>query len=68
MMKEDEPDRVARAQSDPLRDRTVLFLGFCELLFRAEGFVGLDSLIRDLVSQIWRDEDGRKGLSTFVHG
>ena len=36
-----EPDGIARAQTDPLRDGTILLLGFGQLLLRAEGFVGL---------------------------
>lgn len=40
--KRDAPDRIPSAQSDPLRNRPVLLLGFGELLLRAEGFVGLD--------------------------
>ncbi len=35
------PDGVTSPQSDPLRDRSVLLLGSCELLLRAEGLVAL---------------------------
>lgn len=35
------PDRIASSQANPLRDGTVLLLGFGELLLRAEGFVRL---------------------------
>lgn len=37
----DSPNSIPSPQPDPLRDRTVLFLGFGQLLFGAEGFVGL---------------------------
>lgn len=43
--KDNPPNRIPRSQSDPLRNRTVLFLRFRELLLRAEGFMGLDVLL-----------------------
>jgi hypothetical protein len=39
------PDGVARPQSDPLWDRSVLLLRFGELLLRSEGLVGLQDVI-----------------------
>lgn len=35
------PDGVTSSQSNPLWDRTILLLGSCELLLRAEGLVAL---------------------------
>jgi len=35
------PDGVTGSQADPLRDRTVLLLGFGKLLFGAEGLLAL---------------------------
>lgn len=35
------PDGVTSPQSDPLRDRSVLLLGFRQLLLRPEGLVAL---------------------------
>jgi hypothetical protein len=37
----DVPDGVTSPQSDPLRDRSVLLLGFRQLLLRPEGLVAL---------------------------
>jgi hypothetical protein len=37
----DVPDGVTSSQSDPLRNRSVLLLGFRKLLLRAEGLVAL---------------------------
>ena len=39
------PDGVVGAQSNPLRDRTVLLLRFGELLLGAERLVGLDVIV-----------------------
>lgn len=44
------PDRIPRSQSNPLRDRTVLFLRFRELLLGAEGFMGLRVCCHRIVS------------------
>lgn len=60
---DDIPDRVPSPQADPLRDGTILFLSFCELLLRAEGLVGLVVWLEGQFScWILRErEHGRKG-------
>ena len=47
------PDSISSPKSNPLRDGTVLFLRFGKLLLRAEGFVGLPSLVVSNVFPIW---------------
>lgn len=39
------PDCVTGSQSDPLRNWSVLFLGFGELLLRSEGLVALEGVL-----------------------
>lgn len=56
------PDRIPSPQSNPLRNRTILLLGARKLLLRAEGFVALFVISKQLMLAI----APRYGASMYI--